>query len=100
MVGPAGPAVNISCNQTTPSPKWIIIFSRSVLKGARIWCRGGYSASVQGKEDFKATPPLSDVVLFAFCSQVIFDLAITATSLQRIPREGQDVFDFLVSQWK
>ena len=55
---------------------------------------------MQGKEDFKATPPLSDVVLFAFCSQVIFDLAITATSLQRIPREGEDVFDFLVSQWK
>ena len=100
MVGPAGPAVNISCNQTTPSPKWIIILSRSVLKGARIWCRGGYSASVQGKEDFKATPPLSDVVLFAWGSQVIFDLAITATSLQRIPREGQNVFDFLVGQWK
>ena len=45
----------------------------------------------QGKEDFAATPPLSDVVLIAWGSQVIFDLTITATSLQHISREGQDV---------
>ena len=45
MVGSAGPAVNISRNQTTTSLKYIIyIFSRSVLKEARIWFRGGYSA--------------------------------------------------------
>ena len=45
MVDPAGPVVNNSCNQTTTAPKWIIIFfSRSVLKEARIWFRGGYSA--------------------------------------------------------
>ena len=74
-----------SWDQTTPSPKWTIyIFSRSLLKGARIWCRGGYSALEQGKEDFEAAPPLSDAVLFAWRShQLLFDLAITASSLQR-----------------
>ena len=76
-------------NESTPSPKWTIKFFLVQCKEeARILCRGGYSAYEQGKEDFEATPPLSHVVLFVWGSQVIFDLAITATSLLRIPGEG------------
>ena len=44
--------------------------------------------SMQGKEDFTATPPLSYLLLLAKGSQVIFDLAIASTSPQRIPGGG------------
>ena len=44
--------------------------------------------SMQGKEDFKATPHLSYLPLLAKGSQVIFDLAIASTSPQRIPDGG------------
>ena len=44
--------------------------------------------SMQGKEDFTATPPFCCVLLLAYGSQVIFDLTIASTSRQRIPREG------------
>ena len=35
MVDPAGPVVNNSCNQTTTSPKWIIIFFSFSVKGSK-----------------------------------------------------------------
>ena len=44
--------------------------------------------SMQGKEDFKATPPLSYLLLLVKGSHVIFDLAIASTSLQRLPGGG------------
>ena len=50
--------------------------------------------SIQGKEDFKATPPFSCVLLLAYGSQVIFDFAIASTSLQRIPREGLRPYNY------
>ena len=70
--------------------------------------------SMQGKEDFKATPPFTYVLLLAYGSQVIFDLATASTSLQRIPREElrpyqaiaygiglkqRKIFNYLLKRW-
>ena len=72
--------------------------------------------SMQGKEDLNATPPFSSVLLLAKGSQVVFDLTIASTSLQRIPREGlrpcnyqaiayeiglkqRKIFNYLLKRW-
>ena len=91
MVDPAGSVVNNSCNQTSPSPKLIIVFFSSSVKERKNLVQGWLCTvlkSMQGKEDFKATPPFSYVLLLVQESQVIFDLTIASTSLQQIPREG------------
>ena len=49
---------------------------------------------MQGKEDLKATPPFTYVLLLAWGSQVIFDLTIASASLQRIPREGLRPYNY------
>ena len=98
MVDPAGSVVNNSCNQTTTSPKWIIIFflvqcEREQESGLGV---ATVLKSMQRKEDSKATPPFSCVLLLAYGSQVIFDLAIASTSLQRIPREGLRPYNYQI----
>ena len=50
--------------------------------------------SMQGKEDLKATPPFTYVLLLAWGSQVIFDLTIASASLQRILREGLRPYNY------
>ena len=120
MVDPAGSVVNNSCNQTTTSPKWIIIFFSFSVKGSKnlvqewLQCLRARKGRLYGHPSFH-------LCTFACLgiprlSQVIFDLAIASTSLQRIPREGlrpcnyqaiaygiglkqRKIFNYLLKRW-
>ena len=63
MVRSAGPAVNISCNQTTTSPKWILIFfSFSVKREQESGV--GVATVLKSKERKSSRPPLLSLMYF------------------------------------
>ena len=90
MVGPAGPAVNNSCYQTMPSPKWIIIFFSFSVEGARSGV--GMATEPKSKERKTLSSPLLSRMQFCspgdLKSSLMWQLR-PPPSLKRIPRGGK-----------